>query len=285
MIPTHPFGRTGHQSTRAIFGAFALAFIDQEAANATLELMASSGVNHIDTAATYGDAEERLGPWLSGRRGDFFLATKTEARTRDEARAELERSLERMQTSYVDLWQMHCLVEADEWEMAMGPDGVLEAFIAARDEGLARYLGVTGHGVLAPCMHLKSLERFDFDAVLLPYNYSMMANLSYAADFEALLEVCAERDVAVQTIKALARGPWQADAPRRYATWYQPLDDMAAIRTAVHWTLNRPGLFLNTVGDPTLLPHVLEAAATFTPQPQPTLDTAMAALRTEPLFR
>lgn len=283
MIPKLSFGRTGHMSTRTIFGAFAVGFIPQVEADRVLDLLLSYGINHLDTAHSYGDAELRLGPWMKRHRQDFFLATKTEQRTYRGAWDELRQSLERMQTDHIDLWQMHLLVDPDEWEVAMGPGGALEAFVEAREQGLARYLGVTGHGVTVAQMHLRSLGRFDFDSVLLPYNYSMMQNPQYAADFAALTAVCAERHVAIQTIKSLARGSW-GSKPQTRNTWYEPFEKEAEIETAVHWVLNRPDVFLNTAGDPDLLPVALAAASRFTPANQAGLDTKMAQLHAAPLF-
>ena len=278
-----PFGRTGHLSTRTLFGAAALGRVTQAEADKTLELLLQYGINHIDTAASYGDAELRIGPWMKEQRQRFFLATKTENRTYQAAKDELHRSLERMRVDSVDLWQMHILVEPDEWETAMGPGGALEAFVEAREQGLVRFLGVTGHGVNVAKMHLKSLVRFDFDSVLLPYNYAMMQNSQYATDLERLTAVCQERNVAVQTIKSLTRGPW-GSKPHTRATWYEPFETQADIDTAVHWTLNRPGIFLNTVGDISLLPRVLDAASRFESLPQAAADAAMAELLPEPLF-
>lgn len=283
MIPKLPFGRTGHHSTRTLFGAFAVGFIPQREADRILDLLLEYGVNHIDTAHSYGDAELRLGPWMKRHRQDFFLATKTEKRTYEGAWDELRQSLDRMQTDYIDMWQMHILVDPAEWETAMGPGGTLEAFIEAREQGLVRYLGVTGHGVTVAEMHLRSLERFDFDAVLLPYNYAMMQNQQYAADFAKLTAVCKERQVAVQTIKALARGSW-GDRPQTRNTWYEPFENEAEIETAVHWVLNRPDVFLNTAGDPDLLPKLLAAASRFQPTEQAELDGRMAQIQMAPLF-
>ncbi len=284
MIEKIPFGRTGHNSTRTLFGAAAFATSPQEEANRILDLLLEYGVNHIDTAASYGDAELRLGPWLKHHRDEFFLATKTEKRTYAEAKEELHRSLELLKTDHVDLWQMHILVEPDEWETAMGPGGALEAFIEAREQGLTRFLGVTGHGVTVAQMHLKSLERFDFDSVLLPYNPTMMQNPQYAADFEQLVAVCQQKNVAVQTIKALSKGPW-GDKPKTHTTWYEPFSTQGDIDLAVQWVLSRPGFFLNTVGDTTLLPMVLDAAARVdTAVPQATITEKMNSIDMEPLF-
>jgi aryl-alcohol dehydrogenase-like predicted oxidoreductase len=284
MIEKQVFGRTGHQSTRAIFGAAALASVSQEEADQTLDLLQSYGINHIDVAASYGDAELRVGPWMESLRQDFFLATKTEERTYEGAWAELQRSLERLRTDHVDLWQMHVLVDPQDWETAMGPDGALQAFIEAREKGLARFLGVTGHGVDVAAMHLRSLERFDFDTILLPYSYTMMQNASYTADFDRLLDVCRERNVAVQTIKSLVRAPW-GDRPRTRATWYEPLEDQADIDLAVHWVLEQPEFFLNTVGDIHILSKVLDAASRLLEGPTgEQMATLTGARQLQPLF-
>ncbi len=259
MIPTQAFGRTGHVSTRVIFGAAALSRVSQAEADRTMELLLRSGVNHIDTAASYGDSELRLSPWMERHRADFFLATKTGERTTQLAYDQIRRSLERLRVDRVDLIQLHNLVDPGEWETALGPGGALEAAIRAREEGLVRFIGVTGHGTTVAAMHMRSLERFDFDSVLLPYNYPMMQNPRYAADFEAVVAICRERDVAVQTIKAITLAPW-VERPPDAPTWYEPLREPADIDTAVAWVLGRPGLFLNTAGDIHLLPLVLDAA-------------------------
>lgn len=261
MIPRSRFGRTGHDSTRVIFGAAALGGMSEHRALATLDLIASHGVNHIDTAASYGASEDRLAPWLRDRRAEVFLATKTGERDGAAARAELERSLARMGVDSVDLIQMHNLVEDDEWDVAFGPGGAYEALCAARDEGLVRFVGVTGHGLRIAGMHRRSLEQADLDSVLLPVNHSLLSIPDYAADVDALLALCEERDVAVQTIKSIARRRWPDGATSGRRSWYEPLVDPAAISRAVRFVLSDPRLFLNTTSDATLLPHVLEAAA------------------------
>ena len=284
MIPKLAFGRTGHLSTRTIFGAASLWAVTQEEADRTLETLLEYGVNHIDVAASYGDAELRVGPWMAKHRQDFFLATKTEQRTYDGAMEELHRSLERLQVDQVDLWQMHFLVQEDQWQTAFGPGGVLEAFIEAREQGLARYLGVTGHELRVVDFHKRSLERFDFDSILLPYSPALMANKAYAAGFEELMKICQERNVAVQTIKSLTRAPWKG-RPQTRTTWYEPLEAQADIDAVVHWVLSRPGIFLNTVGDIHLLPRVLEAASRFDEGArQADFEEALAQIEFEPLF-
>jgi aryl-alcohol dehydrogenase-like predicted oxidoreductase len=284
MIPTAPFGRTGHQSTRAIFGAAALSDVTQAEADRTMELLLRHRINHIDTAASYGDSELRLGPWMERHRADFFLATKTGERTAQAAYDQIRRSLERLRVDQVDLIQLHNLVEPGEWETALGPGGALEAAVRAREEGLVRFIGVTGHGTTVAAMHARSLERFDFDSVLLQYNYPMMQNPTYAAEFEALVATCQQRGVAVQTIKSITRAPW-GDRPQTAATWYEPLREPAAIDRAVHWVLGRPGLFLNTVGDIEVLPMVLDAASRFRERPSDAVMQEIVARQAmEPMF-
>ena len=284
MISTHVFGRTGHRSSRTIFGAAALGQVTQAEADKTMNLFSQYGLNHIDVAASYGDAELRLAPWLKGHRQEVFLATKTEERTYGAAFEQIRRSLERLQVDQVDLIQLHNLVDASEWETALGDGGALEACVQARDEGLVRFIGVTGHGLEVAARHRASLERFGFDSVLLPYSFVMMQNPQYAADFEALITLCQERNVAVQTIKAVTRAPW-GDKTQTRATWYEPLEDQADIDTAVHWVLGRDGFFLNTVGDIHLLPKVLDAASRFSARPT---DAQMQAVtdkqQMSPLF-
>ena len=284
MITLQPFGRTGHESSRILFGAAAIGNVSQDEADQTMQLIREHGINHIDTAASYGDAEPRLGPWMETHRGEFFLATKTGERTREEAYAEIGRSLERLRTDRLDLIQLHNLVDEDEWQTAFSPGGVLEAVVQARDEGLVRFIGITGHGVTVAAQHLRSLEEYAFDSVLLPYNFPMSRNASYIADFEALIAVCAERGVAVQTIKAITRGPWGQHEPTAN-TWYEPLTDQAAIDTAVSWVLGRDGVFLNSVGDIHILPKVIDAAERFTEPPsEEQMGELEAAFGLEPLF-
>lgn len=260
MIPTAPFGSTGHESTRVIFGAAALGGMRQERADEVLLQVLAAGVNHIDTAASYGESELRLGPWLAAHRHEVFLASKTGEREGTAARAELERSLERLRVDSLDLIQLHNLVEEDEWRTSHGPGGAVEALAQARDEGLVRHIGVTGHGTRIARMHLRSLERFPFSSVLLPYSFVALQDPAYRADVEALLGVCEERQVAVQTIKAIGRRRWPAgyDGPR--FSWYEPIADDAAIGRAVRWVLGREQLFLNTSSDARLLPLILDAS-------------------------
>jgi aryl-alcohol dehydrogenase-like predicted oxidoreductase len=259
VIDRAAFGRTGHESSRVIFGAAALGSMRQERADDLLATLLEFGVNHIDTAASYGDSELRIAPWMADHRGRFFLATKTGERAGDAARASLERSLTRLGVDSVDLIQLHNLVEQDEWEIAHGPGGAVEALSRARDEGLTRFIGVTGHGLRIAGMHLRSLERFDFTSVLLPYNYVLMSDARYRTDVETLLEVCEQRGVAVQTIKSVARRRWPGGAERQFS-WYEPLTDGEALARAARYVLGRSGLFLNSSSDARLLRPILEAA-------------------------
>jgi aryl-alcohol dehydrogenase-like predicted oxidoreductase len=266
-IDTLPFGSTGHESSRVIFGAAALGDVSQHDADTAIELLLEHGVNHIDTAASYGESELRLAPALSRYRDRFFLATKTGERTYAGARAQIRRSLERLQVPSVDLIQLHNLVHPAEWDVAMGEDGALRAAIEAREAGLVRFIGVTGHGLTIAEMHRRSLERFPFDSVLFPYSHVIMsAEESYAADAARLLEICRSRGVAMQTIKAISRGPWGSKAPSA-ATWYEPLVEQEHIDLAAHWVLGERGVFLNSAGDLGLLPRVLDAAERFSTRP------------------
>lgn len=261
MIERRPFGRTGHESSRVIFGAAALSRMSQERADQLLPVLDEFGVNHLDVAASYGDAELRLAPWLARRRDDFFLATKTGERDAPAARASLERSLTRLGVDSVDLIQLHNLVEPDDWDVAMGPGGALEALVAAREEGLVRWIGVTGHGLRIAAMHLRSLRRFDFDSVLFPLNHSLLENTGYRRDVEALAEVCQDRNVAMQTIKSIARRRWPEDSQGPKFSWYEPLREPGAIDRAVRFVLSSGRYFLNTSSDATLLRPTLEAAS------------------------
>jgi aryl-alcohol dehydrogenase-like predicted oxidoreductase len=283
-IARKPFGRTGHESSRAIFGAAALGSVDQATADRTLEVLQSYGVNHIDVAASYGDAELRIAPWLKREPDRFFLATKTGERRAKPAREELHRSLDRMGVDHVDLWQLHNLADPIEWDIALSPGGVIEAAGQARDEGLVRFIGVTGHGAQIAANHRRSLERFAFDSVLLPYNFVTMQMPYYAENFSALEKTCVERGVAVQTIKSIALRPWRGREHTR-TTWYEPLEAQDAIDLAVWWALGNPNVFVNTAGDVELLPKMLDSASRFEKRPD---DAAMQELvrrsAPEPLF-
>ena len=284
MIERAPFGATGHESSRAIFGAAALGSVSKRDADRTLELLLEHGVNHIDVAASYGDAELRIATWLRRHPGEFFVATKTGERSYAGAREQIRRSLDRLGVDQIDSIQLHNLVDVIEWDTALSAGGALEAAMEAREEGLVRFIGVTGHGLSVPEMHRRSLERFPFDSVLCPYNYVQMQDPRYAQTFDALAEVCAERNVALQTIKSLAWRRWDGRTSTT-ATWYEPLRDQADIDLAAHWVLGNPQMFLLTTGDVEILPRLLDAVERYQQRPP---DDRMASLARErdltPLF-
>ena len=284
MIPTLPFGRTGHHSTRALFGAAAFWDTPQKDVDATMDQLLQMGINHVDTAASYGRSQELLGDWIRRHGRPFFLATKTGKRTREAAYDEIRGSLDLLHVSQVDMIQLHALHEESDWETAFGPGGVIGAVVRAREEGLVRFIGVTGHGVQVPQFHLRSLAQFEFDSVLLPYNYVMMQNPQYTDGFEKVLAVCKKQNIAVQTIKGVTRSPWNAVQPNR-TTWYRPLEEQADIDLAVHWVLGNPQVFLNTAGDLNLLPRILDAVQRFEARPSDEqMQTMIRRLEMEPLF-
>jgi aryl-alcohol dehydrogenase-like predicted oxidoreductase len=284
MISKHLFGRTGHESTKMVFGGAALSHVTQDEADQTLDVLLRYGVNHLDVAAGYGEAELRVAPWLKKYPGRFFLATKTGERSYDGAKRQIHRSLERLGVERVDLIQLHSLADPIEWDTALSPNGALEACVEAREQGLVRFIGVTGHGSQIAATHLRSLERFDFDSVLLPYSYIMMQDPHYAASFEKVSEVCAEREVAMLTIKSIARRPWWG-RERTRATWYEPFQDQSDIDSAVHWVLGRPGIFVASPGDIHLMPKALDAASRFdSPPDDETMREQRTRLEMLPLF-
>jgi aryl-alcohol dehydrogenase-like predicted oxidoreductase len=283
-IPLLGFGRTGHQSTRVIFGAAALSRVSQDVADRALDVLLEHDINHIDVAASYGDAELRVAPWLKRYPERFFIATKTGRRSAGEAREELQRSLDRLGVDHVDLWQLHNLSDPIEWDNALSPGGALEAAVEARDQGLVRAIGVTGHGAQIAATHRRSLQRFDFDSVLLPYNFVTLQSAYYRENFYGLKATCQERNAAVQTIKSLAYRPWSG-REKTNTTWYQPLQDQPEIDRAVHWALGEPGIFVITSGDVGLLPKILDAAERFSAKPSDAeMEQMVKRLEMEPLF-
>lgn len=250
-------------SSRIIFGAAGLGEVSQATADRFLEVILAAGINHIDTAASYGESEVRIAPWMSDHRSSFFLATKTDERSSEGARSSVESSLHRLGVDQIDLLQMHNLVEEDEWRQVHGKGGALEGLLQARAEGLIRFIGVTGHGTRIPRMHIRALEEFDYDSVLFPYNFSMLSNPSYRQDVEELIEVCVKNNVAIQTIKSVARRRWDdgQSASSPHYSWYEPLREKAAVTRAVNYVLSKPPLFLNTSSDYSLLASVIEAAS------------------------
>ena len=266
MIHKQPFGKTGQKSSATIFGAAALGNVTQSEADDTLKTLQKYGVNHIDTAASYGESECRIGPWMEKHRQDFFLATKTGMRAYKDAKAEFQNSLTRLQVKQVDLIQLHNLTHPDDWDLAMSHEGAIQAVIEARDSGQTSLIGVTGHGLLAPSMHMRSLKRFDFDSVLLPLNYILFKDSRYRREFEELLKTCKDKGVAIQTIKSITKGPW-SDKTHTTNTWYEPLIDQQDIDLAVHWILGTGYVFLNTASDIHILPNVLDAASRYVDKP------------------
>ena len=285
MLPKQLFGRTGHTSSQIIFGAYALSNATQANAAGILELLLEYGINHIDTAPMYGNSEKCIGSWMKQHRDDFFIATKSRSRTYEGAWKNLRRSLDQLRVDYVDLWQMHGLTNPAGWEKAMGSGGALEAFIEAREKGLARFLGVTGHGSKVPAMHKRSLENFDFDTVLLPYSYWQMQNPRYADAFNELIGLCRKRKVAVQIIKSIARRPWE-NRPKTHNThFYEPLDTPDAIEKSVHWALGLPESFLITAGDMGILPKMLAAASRYQKRPSAAeMKAIMDEFDIQPIF-
>ncbi len=282
MIPTLQFGRTAHRSTRVLFGGAAFKKDHgSEEAERGLQALLEHGVNHIDTARSYGggNSETLIGTWMREHRERFFLATKTGERTREGAEKNLAISFKQLQIEQIDLIQMHGLTDEEGWQTAMGPNGALEALEVARNDGRVRFIGVTGHGLVTPKMHLRSLERFPFDSVLLPYNWPLHQDGEYYDDVQQLLEVCTERQVAVQIIKSIARRPW-GERERTRDPWYEPLEEAEDIQRAVDFVFGLGHIFINAVSDLNVLPLILEAAGN--PGPRPADDEmAEMALRTE----
>jgi len=284
MIDKIPFGKTGHQSTRTIFGAVSLGAVSQYEADRALDLLWKYGVNHIDTAPSYGESESRLGPWMKQYRDQFFLATKTDKETYQDAKDQFYRSLDRLQVDSVDLIQFHNLTDAISRETIIGPGGSLEFVVDAKEKGLTKNIGITGHGMDTPRFHLQTLKRFAFDSVLLPCNYLLLQESAYAKEFQKLLSYCRDHMIAVQTIKAIARGYWR-DNKRSHCTWYEPLIDEKAIEKNVQWVLGIPDVFLNTVGDLQELPKVLKAASGFKQRPSnECMDNVVQDMKMQALF-
>ena len=262
-METRRFGRTGHMSTVAIFGAAAFSKISQEDADKVMEMVIEAGVNHIDVAPSYGQAEERIGPWMPRERGRFFLGCKTTERTREGAWNEMQNSLKRLQTESFDLYQCHAVTTMEELDSVTMTGGALEAFVKARDEGLTKYLGITGHGVDAPQIYLEALRRFDFDSILFPINFVQMANPEYRKYTEELIATCKTKDVGTMIIKSITKAPW-GERPHTATTWYEPFNQMDEIQRAVNFVLSYDVTGVCTAGDTRILPMVLEACENFT---------------------
>jgi len=261
-METRRFGRTGHMSTIAIFGAAAFWEISQPNADKVLEQIIAAGVNHIDVAPSYGQAEERIGPWMPRERNRFFLGCKTTERTKDGAWSELQRSLKRLQTETFDLYQLHAITTIEELDAVTMKGGALEAFVEARERGLTRFIGITGHGADAPQIYLEALRRFDFDSVLFPLNFVQMANSEYRKYAEELIATCNAKDVGTMIIKAITKAPW-GERPHTATTWYEPFDKMDEIQRALNFALSYDVTGFCTAGDTKILPMVLEACENF----------------------
>jgi predicted aldo/keto reductase-like oxidoreductase len=283
-MQTRRFGRTGHMSTVAIFGGAAFWEISQEQADESMRLVIERGVNHIDVAPSYGQAEERIGPWMPRERQRFFLGCKTMERTKKGAAAELHRSLERLQVEAFDLYQIHAVTSLAELDQVTRRGGALEAVRAAQQAGLTRFVGITGHGVDTPAIFLEALRRFDFDSVLFPLNFVQYANPEYRRNAEELLRQCRAKDVGVMIIKSITRGPW-GEKEHSHTTWYRPFEDREHIRQAVNFVLSQDVSGICTSGDTRLLPLILEACEKFEPVGKKEQEALIAtASQFEPLF-
>lgn len=261
-METRRFGRTGHMSTVAIFGAAAFWEISQTDADKVMEAVIEAGINHIDVAPSYGQAEIRVGPWMPRERGRFFLGCKTMERTKEGAWREMQESFKRLQTESFDLYQCHAITTMEELDMITMRGGALEAFVEARRAGLTKFIGITGHGVNAPQIYLEALRRFDFDSVLFPLNFVQMANPEYRKHAEELIATCKAKDVGTMVIKTITKGPW-GERHHTATTWYEPFDQSAEIQQAVNFALSHEVTGVCTAGDTRVLPLVIEACQNF----------------------
>lgn len=278
------FGRTGHESTVAIFGAAAFWEISQAEADKVMEQVIEAGINHIDIAPSYGQAEQRVGPWMPRERGRFFLGCKTMERTKQGAWDEMQRSLKLLQTESFDLYQCHAVTTMEELDAVTMKGGALEAFVEARERGLTKYLGITGHGVDAPRIYLEALRRFDFDSVLFPLNFVQFVNPDYRRYTEELIAACKAKDVGTMVIKSITKGPW-GERQHTATTWYEPFEKMDEIQQAVNFALSFEVTGLCTAGDTRILPLVLQACENFQPMTPAEREEAIRAGRQyEPLF-
>ena len=263
-MKTRRFGRTGHMSTIAIFGAAAFWEISQADADKVMEQVIAAGVNHIDVAPSYGQAEDRIGPWMPKERQRFFLGCKTMERTKDTAWKEMQASLKRLKTESFDLYQFHAVNSLEELDAVTMKGGALEAAVSAQKAGLTKFIGITGHGVDAPAIYLEALRRFDFDSVLFPLNFVQMGNPEYRKNAEALIAECRQKDVGTMVIKTIAKAPWD-DRPHTANTWYEPFNQMDEIQRGVNYALSQDVTGLCTAGDTRILPLVFKACENFTP--------------------
>jgi aryl-alcohol dehydrogenase-like predicted oxidoreductase len=259
-METRRLGRIGHMSSVLLYGGAALSAVSEEDADRSIRQALDAGINHFDTAAGYGDSEIHLGRWMSRIRGRIFLATKTGDRAAADAYISIRRSLERLRVDSVDLIQLHAIGDLEDLGAATGPGGAVEGAVRARDEGLVGAIGITGHGMRAPAVHIEALRRFPFDTVLTPFNYRLAREPAYLRDFDALAAETQERDVGLMVIKVAARNLWRPEEEHRYATWYEPIDVQELVDATVAFALARPEIAgICTAGDVHLLPMFVEA--------------------------
>ena len=278
------FGRSGHMSTVAIFGAAAFWEISQMGADKVMEMVIEAGVNHIDVAPSYGQAEKRVGPWMPRERERFFLGCKTMERTKKGAWDEMQKSFKLLQTDHFDLYQLHAITTQEELDACTMAGGALEAAVVARQQGLTRQIGITGHGVDSPRLFIEALKRFDFDSILFPLNFVQMSNPAFRKDAETLIALCKEKDVGTMLIKTITKGPW-GDKEKTASTWYEPFNQMDKIQEAVNFALSYDVTGLCTAGDINVLPKVLKACQDFSPMSQAEREGMIqSGQQFEPLF-
>jgi aryl-alcohol dehydrogenase-like predicted oxidoreductase len=271
-------------STIAIFGAAAFWQISQEDADKVMELIIEAGVNHIDVAPSYGQAEIRIGPWMPRERSRLFLGCKTTERTREGAWKEMQESLKRLQTETFDLYQCHAITTMEELDAITMKGGALEAFVEARQKGLTKYLGITGHGAQAPQIYLEALRRFDFDSVMFPLNFVQMANPEFRTYAEELIATCKAKDLGTMVIKSITKGPW-GEKQHTATTWYEPFEKMDEIQKGVNFALSYDVTGICTAGDTRVLPLVLKACENFSRLNQGEMEEMIkSGKQYEPLF-
>lgn len=283
-METRRFGRTGHMSTVAIFGAAAFWEISQADADKVMGQVIEAGINHIDIAPSYGQAEERVGPWMPRERERFFLGCKTTERTKQGAWDEMQRSLKRLQVESFDLYQCHAITTMEELDAVTMKGGALEAFVEARQRGLTKFIGITGHGADAPKIYLEALRRFDFDSILFPLNFVQMGNPDFRRHTEELIATCKAKDVGTMVIKTITKAPW-GEREHTATTWYEPFNKADEIQRAVNFALSYDVTGLCTAGDTRILPMVLEACKNFKRLDASEMEEMIASgQQFEPLF-
>jgi len=261
-METRRLGRTEHKSTVAILGGFAFFEATQPEADTLMETAIDAGVNHIDVAPSYGNAEKCLRPWMARDRDRFFLGCKTWERSRENAWAEIQQSLGVLQTDSFDLYQLHAITTIEELDQVTRRGGALEAAIEAREKGLTRFIGITGHGMHTPDVFLEALNRFEFDTVMFPLNFVLYGDPRYRKQAEVLIQECHARDVGIITIKVVAKGPW-GDKESDLVTWYEPFTDPDDIQHSVNFVLSQDVVGFCTAGDPGLVPPLFEASENY----------------------